>query len=166
MGRQWHAATGFQPVFWETFRLVSSFTVAHSITLTLAASGIISLPSRLVESVIAASVVLAALNNLYPIVRARLWLMTFAFGLIHGLGFASVLMDLGLHSRSLLTALVGFNLGVEIGQLAIVIGLLPPAFWARYTRVYQRGVLQGGSLLVAGVATVWLLERSLNLAFR
>ncbi|MFD2273084.1 HupE/UreJ family protein [Undibacterium arcticum] len=81
---------------------------------------VISLPSRWVESAIAASVVLAALNNLFPLVQGKRWVVAFAFGLIHGFGFASVLTDLGLPQSALLLALVGFNLGVEIGQLAIV----------------------------------------------
>ena len=101
---------------------MTSFTVAHSITLSLAALSVISLPSRLVESTIALSVVLAALNNLKPLVAERRWAVAFAFGLIHGFGFASVLADLGLPQGALLLALVGFNLGVEIGQLAIVSG--------------------------------------------
>ena len=159
----WQAIAGFRPAFWEACKIVTAFTVAHSITLSLAVLGIVSLPSRLVESAIAASVVLVALNNLYPILRAHLWWVAFAFGLVHGLGFASVLIDLGLPGGALLTALVGFNLGVEVGQVVIVGVFLPLAFWMRHSWFYQRLVLGFGSLLIALVASVWLLERSLDL---
>ena len=162
-GGHWRAVPGFRPAFWEVFKIVTAFTVAHSITLSLAAVGIVSLPSRLVESAIAASVVLVALNNLFPILRVHLWWVAFGFGLVHGLGFASVLIDLGLPSGALVTALVGFNLGVEVGQVAIVGVFLPLAFWMRNSWFYQRLVLGFGSLAIAVVASVWLLERSLNL---
>src|SRR5260221_198986 len=115
-GGRWQAVARFPPAFWEVFKIVTSFTVAHSITLSLAALGVISLPSRLVESAIATSVVLAALNNVFPLVHGRRWMVAFAFGLIHGFGFASVLRDLSLPHGALLIALVGFNLGVEVGH--------------------------------------------------
>ena len=99
-------------------KVVTAFTLAHSITLSLAALQVISLPSRLVESTIALSVVVAALNNLRGTIERRRWVMAFVFGLIHGFGFASVLADLGLPQGALVLALVGFNLGVELGQMA------------------------------------------------
>ncbi len=159
----WEAVDGFRPAFWGAFKIVTAFTVAHSITLTLAALGIVSLPTRWVESAIAVSVVVVALNNLYPFLRVHLWWVAFAFGLVHGLGFASVLLDLGLPGGALLTGLVGFNLGVEVGQVAIVAVFLVPAFWVRHSWFYQRLVLGFGSLTIAAVASMWLLERSLNL---
>src|SRR2546421_7631097 len=103
-GGRWQAVARFPPAFWDVFKIVTSFTVAHSITLSLAALGVISLPSRLVESAIATSVVLAALNNVFPLVHSRRWMVAFAFGLIHGFGFASVLRDLGLPQGALLIA--------------------------------------------------------------
>jgi hypothetical protein len=160
---QWQAVPAFKPAFWAVLKIVTAFTVAHSITLTLATLGVISLPSRWVESTIAASVVVAALNNLFPLFRERRWLMAFVFGLIHGFGFASVLSDLGLPKDTLVLALVGFNLGVEVGQLAIVAAFLPVAYAIRNTWLYRRVVLLAGSILVACVATVWLLERAFDL---
>ena len=156
---RWQAVERFRPAFWDVLRVVTSFTLAHSITLSLAALEIISLPSRLVESTIALSVVLAALNNLRPAVEERRWVMAFVFGLIHGFGFASVLADLGLPRDSLLLALVGFNLGVEAGQLAIVSAFLPLAFLLRATPLYRRGIMTGGSVLIALVAAIWMVER-------
>ncbi len=143
--------------------VVTAFTLAHSITLSLAALEIISLPSRLVESAIAASVVFAAVNNLVPMVQGR-WLMAFFFGLIHGFGFASVLTELGLPTGALVVSLVGFNLGVELGQLAIVAVFLPLAFVLRHTRLYQRGVLVGGSWVALLVALAWFVERAFDLS--
>jgi hypothetical protein len=158
----WQPAGRFQETFWDVLKVVTSFTIAHSITLSLAALSVISLPSRLVESTIALSVVLAALNNLWPLVAERRWAVAFAFGLIHGFGFASVLADLGLPQGTLLLALVGFNLGVEVGQLAIVTAFLPLAYALRGSWFYRRLVFTGGSAAIALVASVWLAERALN----
>jgi hypothetical protein len=160
--KTWRPAERFRDTFWDVFRVVTSFTVAHSITLSLAALSVISLPSRLVESTIALSVLLAALNNLWPVVAERRWAVAFAFGLIHGFGFASVLADLGLPQGALLLALVGFNLGVEAGQLAIVTAFLPVAYALRGSWFYRRLVFAGGSAAIALVAAVWLAERSLD----
>jgi len=139
--------------------VVTSFTAAHSMTLSLAALGMVSLPSRLVESAIALSVVLTAANNLWPLVNHRRWLLAFGFGLIHGFGFASVLAELGLPADALVLSLLGFNVGVEVGQMVIVALFLPMAFWLRNTDFYLRGLFVLGSWLTLLVAMVWLLER-------
>lgn len=143
----------------DIVKVVTAFTVAHSITLSLAALEIVQLPSVWVESIIAFSVVLAALNNLRGSVHARRWMMAFAFGLLHGFGFASVLADLGLPSKLLTVALLSFNVGVELGQLAIVLIAMPLAYAVRNTRFYRVVVLQGGSLIVAVIAAIWTYER-------
>jgi len=156
-------APRFAPAFWDVFRVVTAFTVAHSITLALAALSVVALPSRLVESAIAASVLLAALNNLWPVVQRGRWLVAFTFGLIHGFGFASVLADLGLPQENLLLALVGFNLGVEAGQLCIVAVFLPFAYALRHTWMYRRMVLVGGSALIVVIAALWMVERVFDL---
>ena len=160
---RWMPTDRFAPVFWDVLRIVTAFTLAHSITLSLAALAVISLPSRLVESTIALSVVLAALNNLWPVVGARRWAVAFGFGLIHGFGFASVLADLGLPRDALVLALVGFNLGVEAGQLAIVAAFLPLAYAMRKGKVYRYAIFTAGSVATAIVATIWLAERALDL---
>ncbi len=162
-GKTWLAVSAFKPAFWSVLKIVTAFTVAHSITLTLATLGVISLPSRWVESTIAASVVVAALNNVFPLFRERRWMMAFVFGLIHGFGFASVLTDLGLPQDALILALVGFNLGVETGQLAIVAAFLPIAFVLRHSWLYRRVVLLGGSIMIAILAAIWLVERAFDL---
>lgn len=159
----WQAVRAFRPAFWSVVKIVTAFTVAHSITLSLATLGVISLPSRLVESTIAASVVLAALNNIFPLFSERRWTMAFAFGLVHGFGFASVLSDLGLPQETLVLALVGFNIGVEAGQLVIVAAFLPLAFMTRRTALYRRVILLGGSVAIAMLAAFWLAERAFDM---
>ena len=160
---RWQPVPAFRPAFWSVLKIVTAFTVAHSITLTLATLGVISLPSRWVESTIAASVIIAALNNVYPLFRERRWMMAFLFGLIHGFGFASVLSDLGLPQDALVIALVGFNVGVETGQLAIVAGFLPLTYLLRRTWFYRHVLLTGGSILIAILATVWFVERAFDI---
>jgi hypothetical protein len=161
--RHWQGVTRFGVAAREVLWVITSFTAAHSITLSLAALGLVSLPSRLVESAIALSVVLAAANNLWPVVERRRWLVAFGFGLIHGFGFASVLAELGLPADALVLSLLGFNLGVEVGQMAIVAGFLPVAFLLRNTRFYLRGIFVLGSWLTMLVAFIWLMERAFDL---
>ena len=161
--RRWRGVASFNAALVEVLWVVTAFTVAHSITLSLAALGLIDLPSRLVESAIAASVVLAAANNLTPLVERRRWLVAFCFGLIHGFGFASVLAELGLPQETLVLSLLGFNLGVEVGQLAIVAVFLPFAWFLRDTPLYRRGIFVGGSLLTLAIALVWFVERAFDL---
>jgi len=105
-------------------KIVTLFTIAHSITLSLAALGYIQLESRIVESLIAFSIGLAALHNIYPIVNKGEGLITFLFGLFHGMGFASVLGEKGIEGEYLAVSLFGFNVGVEIGQILIVCAIL------------------------------------------
>jgi HupE / UreJ protein len=155
----WQAAANQRVVWVDVLKTVTAFTVAHSITLALAALGIVSLPSRAVESVIAGSVVFAAICNLSNIRLQRRWQVAFGFGLIHGFGFAGVLGDLGLPPRALSVALFSFNLGVELGQLALV-GLFLPAYFVRESRFYRYGIYQTGSAATAVIALGWFLERA------
>ncbi len=159
----WRGVTEFRPALLNVVKIVTAFTVAHSITLSLATLHWVQLPSRLTESSIAASVVLAATNNIRPMVRERGWMVAFAFGLIHGFGFANALSELGLTHGTLLLTLVGFNLGVEIGQLCIVAVFFPVAYGARGSWWYQKPVLGFGSALIILVAGTWLVERVCNL---
>lgn len=158
--RRWLPVGNLRAALVDVVKVVTAFTLAHSITLSLATLGVVALPSAWVESTIAASVVAAALNNIWPLFHGRRWLVAFAFGLIHGFGFASVLADLGLPSDALLLALVAFNLGVEAGQLAIVVVFVPLAFALRARRLYNPGLLKLGSAAIAVLALVWLWERA------
>lgn len=146
--------------FLAVVKLVTAFSAAHSITLVLAALGMIDFPSRWVEASIAASVGLVALNNLFPVVRGESWPLAFGFGLVHGLGFASVLGDLSLPARALAPALLGFNLGVELGQLAIVAASVPILFALRETALYRHWLLPATSAGIALLASGWFVERA------
>ena len=161
--RDWIAAESGKAVALKVAGIVTAFTLAHSITLTLAALGFVQLPSRLVESAIALSVILAAINNVKPLVTDRTWAFAFGFGLLHGFGFASALADLGLPRDALALCLLAFNLGVEFGQLCVVAVLLPIAFLLRRSAFYRRVVLVPGSLLIALLAFLWLIERVFDL---
>jgi hypothetical protein len=160
--RKWLPAERFRPVLLEVVKIVTAFTIAHSLTLSLATLGVIELPSRWVESAIAASVVLAALNNVHPLISKKLWEVAFGFGLIHGLGFANVLKDLGLPKDMLILTLLAFNLGVEAGQIAIVSVFLPTAFFLRKSWGYRQLLVNTGSIMIVLIALIWLGERALN----
>jgi len=164
-GGEWRAVNDLRPAFYNVLKIVSAFTVAHSLTLSIAALGIVKLPSRITESAIAISVVLAAANNLWPLVRERGWMVAFGFGLIHGFGFATALSEFGPGRGNLALTLAGFNCGVEIGQLAIVAVFLPAAFALRRTWLYQIPVLRLGSAFVIILAGAWCAERMLDVKF-
>lgn len=157
---QWEAAPIARPAFINILKVVTAFTVAHSITLSLAAFDVVHLPSRLTESVIAASIMVAALNNVFPRVTEGRWRIAFAFGLLHGFGFASVLAEMGLPAGARLVSLVAFNLGVEAGQLAVVLAVMPLAYSVRATDFYRHTVMRWGSSAIAMLALFWLVQRA------
>jgi hypothetical protein len=158
----WEAVHSFRPVALDVTSIVTSFTVAHSITLFLAAREILQIPPALIESIIAISVILAAVNNVIPFLRGKTWLFAFGFGLVHGFGFANVFQDLGQSTVGMIAPLLAFNLGVELGQLAIVAAFLPVAFLLRRKSAYRIFALQSASVVIALIAATWTLERSLD----
>jgi HupE / UreJ protein len=160
--KQWEAVSLAKPAFVNILKVVTAFTIAHSITLSLAAFDVVRLPSRLTESVIAASIIVAALNNIFPKVTEGRWRIAFAFGLLHGFGFASVLADMGLPPGARVVSLVAFNLGVELGQLAVVLAVMPLAYTVRASAFYRRTVMQWASSAIAGLALVWLVQRAVG----
>lgn len=159
---QWQPAPSLGTALRDTAALVTAFTLAHALTLALAASGVISPPSRLVESLVAASVLFAGLNNLLPMVQRRLWLLAGFFGLIHGAAIAGALLELGLPVEGRVTALLAFNIGVELAQLALVAVVVPLCFAGRHSAGFRNAVLVPGSLLVAAAGLAWLLQRALG----
>jgi hypothetical protein len=159
---RWEAVPVAAPAFISIVKVVTAFTLAHSITLSLAAFDVIRLPGRLTESVIAASIIVAALNNVFPRVTEGRWRIAFAFGLLHGFGFASVLAEMGLPQGARLVSLVAFNLGVEAGQLGVVLAVMPLAYLLRSTVFYRRGVMPWGSSAIAALAMVWFVQRALG----
>ncbi|MBB3220646.1 HupE/UreJ family protein [Pseudoduganella umbonata] len=160
----WQHVPAFRAAATDVLKTVTAFTLAHSLTLALAALGVVAPPSRWVESAIAASVVVAALNNVWPVIPGPRWAAALLFGLVHGFGFAGVLAGLGLERGALTVSLVGFNLGVELGQLAIVAVVLPLAFALRGTHAYRRVLLPAGSLAIAMIGAIWLGERAFDVS--
>lgn len=158
VGGSWQAEPSFRRSFLNVAAIVTIFTVAHSVTLTLAALGWVSVSSQLVESVIALSIIVMAMNNLRPFLPNR-WIVIFLFGLFHGLGFATVMEHLSFRMVDLVTVMVLFNIGVELGQLMIVAIIFPILFTIRNRNWYVPVVLRGGSTVIALIATFWLAQR-------
>ncbi|MEE9396055.1 MAG: HupE/UreJ family protein [Methylococcales bacterium] len=159
---RWVCVNNFREVNWQVAKIVTAFTFAHSITLSLAVLDIVALPSQFVEATIAFSVILAAANNIFPLFNEKAWQFAFIFGLIHGFGFASVLSELELSTTVLGSSIFGFNLGVEVGQLVIVALFLPLAYSVRSYKFYQHVVLRFGSQLIMAIAAVWFTQRAFN----
>lgn len=156
--KSWKPVTRFKPAFSYIIKIVTFFTIAHTITLSLAALQIISLPGWIVESIIAFSIGLAAFHNIKPIFKGKDWVIAFVFGLFHGFGFASVLGDIGLKDEFLVYSLLGFNIGVEIGQLVIIALIFPILFLIRNRRSYPK-ILVGGSIFLILASIYWIIER-------
>ncbi len=157
---KWEAAASFKDAFIHVVKIVTVFTVAHTITLSLAALNAVSLSSRLIESIIALSIAVAAFDILRPVFKRRIWLIVFVFGLFHGFGFASVLGEIGIPSNYMVHSLLGFNVGVEIGQLAIVGVLFPVLFILARSRAYARFLLPAGALALITISLYWFIERA------
>jgi hypothetical protein len=159
-GGSWLPVAGWRTAAIDIAKILSAFTLAHGLSLTAATTGVVDLPSRLVESAIALTIGLAALDNLRPYLPGRRWLIAFGFGLIHGLGFASALGPMALPPLEFAVALLGFNLGIEAAQLAIALAVLALAFPLRETRLYARGLLPAGSAAALALSAVWFLDRA------
>jgi hypothetical protein len=151
------------PMVKDVLVLVTAFTVAHSLTLSLAALKIVSLPPRLIETAIAVSIVVAGLRLRQAISRPAAWI-AFGFGLIHGFGFANVLADLQLPAGSLALSLFAFNVGVELGQCAIVLIALPMIRYAQRHTFYQRTFMPAAAVLIAAVGVTWSIERGAGIS--
>lgn len=146
-----------KPLLWQ----VTAFTLAHSVTLALAMYDIVRLPSEIVEPLIAASIAFIAIENLFAS-KLKPWrlIIVFAFGLLHGLGFAGVLSELALPAGQLGPAIVGFNLGVEMGQLAVIGLAFLAVGWLRNSKAYRRAVIIPASLAIAAIGIYWAIERT------
>ena len=156
---RWWPTSGFQASLWRVLKIVTMFTVAHSITFTLAGLGILPLPpSKLVEFIIALSIAAAALHNIRPVFANREWLLSFTFGLFHGMGFASLVEGLDVSRSTQLISLLGRNIGIEIGQTVVVLLLFPALYLLRRTRFY-RPFFVVASVIMSGIALVWMVER-------
>lgn len=155
---RWEAVPKFKPAFWYILKVITFFTIAHTITLSLAALNIVNLSARWVESIIALSIGLAAYHNVSPILKGREWMIAFGFGLFHGFGFASVLSDLGFKGEYLTLSLLGFNIGVEIGQVVIIAMIFPILYLIRKSIFYPKILLYLSIVLII-ISLYWFVER-------
>jgi hypothetical protein len=160
----WKAVDKLSQAVWPVVGIVSAFTVAHSITLALAAMRLVSLSPAFIEPAIAVTIILAALDNVWPIFPVRRVVVTFFFGLIHGFGFAGVLAELNLPTAQFAWALLQFNLGLELGQLMIVVSVTAVLFLLRPWPRYRVWVIRGGSMAAMLVGVLWLIERTANVS--
>lgn len=163
---KWQAVDSLRGSLWPLLKIVTIFTVAHSVTLLLAGLDLVNVPSRLVESIIALSIVLVALNNIFGRShQTSLWVIL-VLGLFHGLGFASVMGELPLRIaefKNFLLSVVAFNVGVEIGQVAILVIVFPLLYVLRKAKLYQPLVLTGGSAALVTIAGYWFVQRAFGL---
>jgi len=154
------AAGGNHRAAWMfALKVITAFTIAHSITLAMASFGLISLPDKLIESVIALSIMISAVLNLQQRLRINHWLLAFSFGLIHGMGFANGLKELGLSASYFIETLIAFNIGVELGQLSVVLLVSVPSVWLLRSDEGRQRVMRWGSIAVLVISTVWFIER-------
>ncbi len=148
--------------FGEIAKIVTSFTIAHSITLSLATLNIIQAPTSLIEPLIAISIIFVGLENLFKSQTKNRWILTYIFGLMHGFGFASALQEVGIgQGTAIVRPLLSFNLGVEAGQLAFALLVLPIIWRLRKITIYDTRFLPVSSSLIAVAGLYWLVERTL-----
>lgn len=151
--------------FWPAIKIITFFTIAHSITLALAGLNIVDIPSSIVEPLIAATIVYVGLENIVrkdKVTTRQRCILTFFFGLIHGFGFASVLREMGISSieTGILVPLFSFNLGVELGQITVAALVLPLIWWLHGKAQISKYLVPVGSVLICLAGGYWLLERT------
>lgn len=164
-GRSWLPSDSFKGALWTVTKIVTVFTLSHSVTLTLAGLGIVALPETLVEAVIAASIIIVALMNFFPAWHRYILWVVFVFGLFHGFGFANVLAPLPLDATRQALGLLAFNVGVELGQLAIVLVAFPVFWLVRRWRIYPFMAFKVGTVVLVLLAGSWFLERTTSFEF-
>lgn len=155
----WQPVARVRDAFFNTFKIITIFTVSHSITLGMAILGLVNVPIGPVEAIIAASIIVVALNNIFVFFGANRWLLIFVFGLVHGLGFASALGNLQFRNVRIEKKLIMFNVGIEVGQIAVVLLVLPVLFSLRKRLIYRSAIMPAVSALAVLLATYWLSTR-------
>lgn len=155
----WSPVTTFRPALIYVVKIVTLFTVAHTITLSIATLTVVPISSRVVESIIAISIAVAAFDLLYPIFHSRIAWVVFAFGLFHGFGFASVLSTIGIPPGYMGYSLLAFNVGVELGQLVVVAILFPLLYLSRNMWFYVPVIMKMGSVVLITISLYWFIER-------
>ncbi len=164
--KNWTANPSLGSALWQVIKIVTVFTIAHTITLSLAATHIVDLNSRLVESIIALSIAIAALHILLPRIQSHAFWIVLGFGLFHGFGFANILGEMQIPQKYLIWSLLGFNLGVEIGQVAIVAVIVPVLFLLRNKNLYRQILMPAGAFALIGISVYWFIERAFDLDFQ
>lgn len=160
LGRKWAPQESFRSGLWTVIKIATVFTLSHSVTLSLAALGVLSLPATLVEAIIALSIAVVAILNMFPSMHRYTLFIVFIFGLFHGFGFANVLEPLGLTPGGKAVGLAGFNIGVELGQVAIILVTFPLLWVLRRWRFYPPLAFRVGTFGLVFLASVWFLERT------
>ena len=154
----------FRDTLFDVLKIVTAFTLSHSLTLSLSMFGFLRPPEQTIETLIALSVLFTALNNIYPLLSFKKeWLLAFLFGFIHGFGFANAMQEMELSNSNFVGGVFGFNIGVEIGQIVIVALLLPMLYALSSKRTYRALLMPAISLVVAAIALFWALERAFGL---
>lgn len=159
----WKPVLSFKAAFWNVIKIATLFTLSHSITLSLTVLGLIDANTQLIETLIALSIVVVAMNNIFPRFNDKRWVLIILFGLVHGMGFASAMGELQFRTLSIAKILIGFNVGIELGQIIVVVAVFPIFFALRKTRFYRVGILIAGSAAIAAVALYWAIERAFGL---
>jgi hypothetical protein len=155
----WHPTNGFLSSLWRILKIATMFTIAHSITFSLAGLGILPLPpSKFVEAIIAISIALAAIHSVRPVFPNKEWLIAFSFGLFHGMGFATLVEGLDVSRSTQLVSLLGRNIGIEIGQVAVIVACFPALYFLRRTRYYLP-FLKLSAAFLSFIAIGWMIER-------
>jgi hypothetical protein len=157
--KHWEPVTEFRTAIMNVVKIVTLFTISHSVTLGIAALGIFNLSSRLVEPIIAISIIVAALDIIFPIFKGKIGWVVFIFGLFHGFGFASVLVDRGVLGEHMALSLFGFNLGVEIGQVVVIGIIFPLIYFFRQYAFYPKIIMRYGAATMIFAAAFWSFER-------
>jgi hypothetical protein len=161
VGGRWTGYAGARTAFRRIIKIVTAFTVGHSITLVLGALGWVSLPGALVESAIALSILVSAVHALVPIFRGREVFIAGGFGLVHGLAFAATLTGFGFDPLTLVSSVLGFNLGIEAFQVVVIVATMPWLVMLARSRFYTPFRITG-AMLTGVVAAGWFAERAIG----
>ncbi len=156
----WQPVTGFRTALIYVVKIITLFIIAHSIALSIAAAGHFTLPLRLVESVVALSIAIAAMDIIFPIGRRKFAWVVFVFGLFHGFGFANVLAHTGVLDEHMALSLFGFNLGLVIGQVVLICFLLPHIYLVRNSAFYSNVLMRYGAVLLILLGMIWTVDRA------
>lgn len=154
----WVPVDNFKSTLMYVLKLITFFTIAHALTLTVVAFNVLELPSNVFEAIIALSIAVSAFHILKPLFKRGDWIIAFCFGLFHGFGFAEILLDIGLRGEYMALSLLGFNLGVELGHVVIIILVLPILYILRKRKIYSKILLYGSIFLII-IGLYWFVTR-------